>query len=415
MDIIDIVSSSEGEEKPHPVQPLSKRASPLRVQPARLVKFARMAKTPEPEHSHDPIEDSDEAHRLSIQRRGFVVAKTESQASNVSQSPHSSLTRTIVQASTISEPLDGSITTTVQSQDKPVTSAEAISQSTEVQATNAGSELLSEWKKIEDQLRCDICKQLLDVPVSLKCFHTFCSFCIRRYLELSGNDYCPSCRIPASSTDIRLEPRLASILTIIGKDRGILRKKLRFALRSAVACPEKIDSKNETFNKQADLAELFKTSSISVGRTLLPLYKNLKDKALRDLIMEDGLDSLLENPSLPRDELIKVHKEFVFTLQAAHDAVRMGMYPENFPTKAGLAKAFNTDYRLRTGKTLIRQTAAVAAVSKRRAAADRNGSVAELTRQAGARMADQLRQAVAKHRRTNPSNENLAANSLIQS
>jgi hypothetical protein len=255
--------------------------------------------------------------------------------------------------------------------------------------------LLIEWKKIEDQLRCDICKQLLDVPVALKCYHVFCSFCIRRYLELSGNDYCPSCRIPATSTDIRLEPRLAGILSILGHERGKVRKRIRNRLRGSESGTLSVSSKNETFNKQADLVDLFRSGQ-PVGRTLLPLYKNLKDKALRDLILEDGLDCLLENPQLSRDELIRHHKEFVFTLQAAHDAVRMGMYPgENGPTKTGLAKAFNMEYRLKCG---TRRGALLGAqemeVSKRRAEADKTESIADLTNEASRRMMDQLRNAL---------------------
>ena len=252
--------------------------------------------------------------------------------------------------------------------------------------------LISEWKEIEDQLRCDICKQLMDVPVSLKCFHAFCSFCIRRYLELSGNDYCPSCRIPATSTDIRLEPRLAMIISILGRDRGMVRKRMRESLKNSPSNFDQKSSKNVTLNKQADLADLFKATQASsqpVTRTLLPLYKNLKDKALRELIIEDGVHSLLENPSLGRDDLIRGHKEFIFSLQAAFDAVRMGMYPTHLPTKAGVAKIFNQEFRLRQ-----RASAGL----QKRAETDSSESLVELTRKAEVRMADQLRQAVAKRK-----------------
>ena len=254
--------------------------------------------------------------------------------------------------------------------------------------------LMSSWKEIEDQLRCDICKQLLDVPVSLKCFHTFCSFCIRRYLELSGNDYCPSCRIPATSTDIRLEPRLAGILNVLSQDRGGTRKRIRHCLRRE-RDQAAISSRNETFNKQADLRELFSSNSSVVGRTLLPLYKNLKDKALRELVSEDGLDSLLAgNPPLSRDELIKQHKEFIFTLQSAHDALRMGIYTgDKLPTKAALAKVFNNDYRLR-------RRGGILGTRKEPLESDsRKEQVADLTREASCRMMDQLRSALIKRRR----------------
>jgi hypothetical protein len=262
--------------------------------------------------------------------------------------------------------------------------------------------LISRWKLIEDQLRCDVCKQLLDVPVSLKCYHTFCSFCIRRYLELSGNDFCPSCRISASSTDIRLEPRLAGILNILGSDRGSVRKCIRSKLKNSNSESSNVGSRNETFNKQADMAELFKGTSSGdnqvVGRTLLPLYKNLKDKQLKELILGDGLEALAEHFSMGRDDLIRYHKEFVFTQQAAYDAVRMGMYPDHPPTKSGLARAFNLDLRLKLGTLRIIGKTAIA---KRRQEADCNETIADLTRQASARMANQLRDALLKRKRTN--------------
>ena len=181
---------------------------------------------------------------------------------------------------------------------------------------NDSDSLMKYWKGIEEQLRCDICKQLLDVPVSLKCFHTFCSFCIRRYLELSGNDYCPCCRIPASSTDIRLEPRLAGILSILGKERGGVRKKIRLAIKSLGTEIVSLPSRNEVFHKQADMAEIFKSleqdSCAPIGRTLLPLYKTLKDKQLMEMVsVTDGLEI---QSNMNRDDLIRLHKEFVFTL-----------------------------------------------------------------------------------------------------
>ena len=265
--------------------------------------------------------------------------------------------------------------------------------------------LIQEWKKIEDQLRCDICKQLLDVPVSLKCFHAFCSFCIRRYLELSGNDYCPSCRVPASSTDIRLEPRLAAIVMVLGKDRGGTRKRIRQRLRGNLESDFSANfSKNSTLNKQSDLAEFFKqtqNTSPQITRTLLPLYKNIKDKALRDMILEDGVECLLDNPSATRDELIRGHKEFVFHLQAMHDAVRMGMYSDQFPTRGGVAKVFNIEWRQAKGRPARGLMSAVKPAKKTE---DSSESVQELTRQAGARMADQLRQAIAKRKARDQTN-----------
>lgn len=258
--------------------------------------------------------------------------------------------------------------------------------------------LLQSWKTIEEQLRCDICKQLLDVPVSLKCFHTFCSFCIRRYLELSGNDYCPCCRVPATSTDVRLEPRLAGVLKILGQERGLVRKRIRQCIKNS-SSSEPSSSANETFNKQADMLEIFRSSTSSndqVGRTLLPVYKSLKDKQLKELVEKDGLIVTSEN----RDDLIRIHKEFIFTLQAAFDAIRMGMYSEYPPTKSGIAKIFNSELRFRNRNT-GRFVRGKSEAELRRENADRNESVTALAISAQEQMKEQLRLAILRRKQRN--------------
>lgn len=267
-----------------------------------------------------------------------------------------------------------------------------------------GSSLLPEWKQIEEQLRCDICKQLLDIPVSLKCCHTFCSWCIRRYLEMSGNDFCPCCRIPASSTDIKLEPRLAGILKILGSGRGKVRKQLRACLKNSLPSfkVNEIACKNETFNKQADLAESFtRIKGDPVGRTLLPLYKALNQKQLMELVCQkEGIEI---PPNSTRDDIIKLHKEFLFTVQAAHDAVRMGIFSENEPSKQAMASCFNAETRLRTRReqtnVFSKRKHLVTVQEQRRDLIERSESVAALTRLASERMAEQLKQAVAKRRK----------------
>lgn len=243
---------------------------------------------------------------------------------------------------------------------------------------SATTPLLSLWKQIEDQLRCDICKSLMDTPVSLKCTHSFCSFCIRRYLELGGNDYCPCCRLPATSTDVKLEPRLAGILRILGLEKGLVRKRIRVAIAGSTSPLQPIGTRNETFTKQAVLADFFSRGGTLVGRSLMPLYKTLKDKQLRELLVEDGLDV-----PISRDEQVRVHKEFVMICQAAFDALRMGMYPSHPPTKEGLMREFN-----KTRRRVFQ-------------VAESSSSLAELTSLANERMQLQLQQALRRRRAGN--------------
>ena len=200
---------------------------------------------------------------------------------------------------------------------------------------STSSSLLQSWKSIESQLRCDICKSLMDVPVSLvRCYHTFCSFCIRRDFELGSNDSkCPCCRISASSSDIRLEPRLAQILRILAADNT--RKRIRKQIGSSAVVAE---SRNATFVRQAKLAALFALGGSPIVRTVLPLYNNMKEKQLRELAIKDGLSP---GPQIARDALVRHHKEFLLHCQALFDASRMGMYPLHPPTREGVAKLFS--------------------------------------------------------------------------
>jgi hypothetical protein len=162
---------------------------------------------------------------------------------------------------------------------------------------------------------------------------------------------------------------------------------------------------NETFNKQADLVELFSRPSTAsgepLGRTLLPLYKNFSNKQIKELLEKDGL-VVPGNIGSNRDELIKFHKEFLFTVQAGYDAVRMGMFADHPPTKEGLVEAWNSEIRFRerkaqanrSGRLGLSRSVLVSATEKRRAMADSNQSVTEMTIAANRHMMSQVQVAL---------------------
>jgi 5-hydroxyisourate hydrolase-like protein (transthyretin family) len=79
----------------------------------------------------------------------------------------------------------------------------------------------------------------------------------------------------------------------------------------------------------------------------------------------------------------------------------MGMYPDQFPTRGGVAKAFNIEWRQAKGRPARGLMVTVKLAKKTE---DSSESVQELTRQAGARMADQLRQAIAKRKARDQTN-----------
>ncbi|KAI0329846.1 hypothetical protein GY45DRAFT_1251963 [Cubamyces sp. BRFM 1775] len=56
-------------------------------------------------------------------------------------------------------------------------------------------------RPLDEALRCNICRDFYDAPVSLTCGHSFCSVCIRSALPVNAT--CPLCRKPASEVHLR--------------------------------------------------------------------------------------------------------------------------------------------------------------------------------------------------------------------
>ncbi|XP_015256082.1 PREDICTED: nuclear factor 7, brain-like [Cyprinodon variegatus] len=47
---------------------------------------------------------------------------------------------------------------------------------------------------LEDYLRCHVCSETFRDPVSLSCNHSFCSSCLNKFWEQTGNKNCPICK-----------------------------------------------------------------------------------------------------------------------------------------------------------------------------------------------------------------------------
>lgn len=79
-------------------------------------------------------------------------------------------------------------------------------------STRSDYEYINE-NEIDDELKCAICKQPLDSPVSLSiCHHTFCKQCIKSWLN--HNETCPTCRQVTTSRSWR-QPSYVPINTRI--------------------------------------------------------------------------------------------------------------------------------------------------------------------------------------------------------
>ncbi|TDL13169.1 RING/U-box [Rickenella mellea] len=56
-------------------------------------------------------------------------------------------------------------------------------------------------RSLDHALRCNICGEFFDGPVTLPCGHGFCSLCIREHMRQESN--CPMCRVSASESSLR--------------------------------------------------------------------------------------------------------------------------------------------------------------------------------------------------------------------
>ncbi|KFG61816.1 FHA domain-containing protein [Toxoplasma gondii RUB] len=84
-------------------------------------------------------------------------------------------------------------------------------------STSAGEEppLLASLRK---ELTCSICLELLQLPVTINCGHTFCRYCIS-HNKMSRRS-CPLCRQPLSLSSLSINTVLANLLTLLGVRRG---------------------------------------------------------------------------------------------------------------------------------------------------------------------------------------------------
>lgn len=65
---------------------------------------------------------------------------------------------------------------------------------------------MPDLRQLDASLRCTICGELYDAPISLACGHCFCSLCIREHIVKESE--CPSCRKSTSEGQFRTNPVL---------------------------------------------------------------------------------------------------------------------------------------------------------------------------------------------------------------
>ncbi|PPQ75450.1 hypothetical protein CVT24_013333 [Panaeolus cyanescens] len=66
-------------------------------------------------------------------------------------------------------------------------------------------------RTLDTALRCPICGEVYDAPVSIACGHTFCSACIRSALGVKQE--CPQCRKTANEVHIRVNHTIEAVIS----------------------------------------------------------------------------------------------------------------------------------------------------------------------------------------------------------
>ena len=168
-----------------------------------------------------------------------------------------------------------------------------------------GDEMLEEWEwpveckaqqEMEQHLRCQICGDFFHGPVLLPCSHTFCSACVRRFLQSKGaNGCCPQCKQPCDARDLVPNRALEQVALLFAKSKPDLLTRLqgRQPLRSAASTPN------------TETGKMKKSKQDKPERMPLLSYNVMRDKEVRKL-----LDSInVRVPTKNREEIIQIHKE----------------------------------------------------------------------------------------------------------
>ncbi|KAJ8592629.1 hypothetical protein M405DRAFT_732940 [Rhizopogon salebrosus TDB-379] len=85
----------------------------------------------------------------------------------------------------------------------------------------------SDLRQLDASLRCTICGELYDAPITLACGHCFCSLCIREHITKESE--CPSCRKSTNDGQFRINPVLeeaysSSILRLSREEQDRVRR-----------------------------------------------------------------------------------------------------------------------------------------------------------------------------------------------
>jgi hypothetical protein len=154
-----------------------------------------------------------------------------------------------------------------------------------------------ELRQMESALRCQICGDFFHGPVLLPCTHTFCSECVRRFLQSRANHgWCPECKQPCTPGELVPNRSLEKIGVLFQQMKPtvlpVLEKATKLLDASKAATPTKTSNGHASDGRPPE-------------RMALLSYSVMKEKDIKKLLDTIGIRAPIKN----REEIIQVHKE----------------------------------------------------------------------------------------------------------
>eukprot|EP00118_Oscarella_pearsei_P006491 m.29413 g.29413 ORF g.29413 m.29413 type:complete len:523 (+) comp31166_c0_seq3:190-1758(+) len=162
---------------------------------------------------------------------------------------------------------------------------------------------VSELKDLDHSLRCSICFEYFRTAMMLSCSHNFCSLCIRRHIEFTGNkSNCPLCGEPAVASNLtnnRLIDQVARQFTAArqflmkkdGQKSGLRKKAKKGSDKTDLRLSSKTLSSNEkerspppvtaiSLLESIDKTKLGSGSKVDIPGNISPEQENLPAMAV---------------------------------------------------------------------------------------------------------------------------------------
>lgn len=154
-------------------------------------------------------------------------------------------------------------------------------------------EIQSEWpdnssifQKLESILCCPICKELIQGAVILPCGHSYCSLCIRKFMEY--NEECPTCRLKCCDGDLVKNNQLEELSNYF----SVIKPQIISLLtNSNNTSKDEVSIPNST-NSRKPLAKVF--------------YNNISIQRLKEMLQFCNLPT-----TGSKEEMVRRHKDYI--------------------------------------------------------------------------------------------------------